>query len=191
MIKVLPACIVASSFARFDLGRSFMHNKDVWQLIKDKLPVSISLGMWTFLISYLVSIPLGIRKAVKDGSKFDTWTSAVIIVGFAIPGFLFAILLLVLFAGGSYWKIFPLRGLTSENWEELSLFGKAIDYLWHITLPVIASVAGSFAVMTALRHRDQTGRGQVIDAIGQGAAPVGAVAANPIRWSSFTASQTR
>ena len=112
--------------------------------------MSITIGLWTTLIAYLVSIPMGIRKAVKDGSAFDTWTSGAIIVGYAIPGFLFAILLLVLFAGGSYWRIFPLRGLTSDDWGQLSLVGKVLDYFWHITLPVIASTISGFATLTLL-----------------------------------------
>jgi microcin C transport system permease protein len=112
--------------------------------------VSITLGLWSTLIAYLISIPLGIRKAVRDGTPFDTWTSGIIIVGYAIPGFLFAIMLLVLFAGGSYWQWFPLRGLTSDNWDQLSLWGKIVDYLWHITLPVLASLISSFATLTLL-----------------------------------------
>ncbi|SEF51570.1 microcin C ABC transporter permease YejB [Bosea lathyri] len=137
-------------YIRFDFGRSYFRDAPVLQLIKEKLPVSISLGLWMTLLSYAISIPLGIRKAVKDGSRFDTWTSAVVIVGYAIPGFLFAILLIVLFAGGSFWQIFPLRGLHSENWNELSLFGKAVDYLWHIALPVTAMALGAFATSTLL-----------------------------------------
>ena len=137
-------------YARFDFGRSYFRDAPVLQLIKEKLPVSITLGLWMTLLSYAISIPLGIRKAVKDGSRFDTWTSAVVIVGYAIPSFLFAILLIVLFAGGSFWQIFPLRGLTSDNWAELSLIGKAKDYLWHITLPVLAMALGAFATSTLL-----------------------------------------
>jgi microcin C transport system permease protein len=114
------------------------------------MPVSITLGLWSTLIAYLISIPLGIRKAVRDGSHFDTWTSGIIIAAYAIPGFLFAILLMVVFAGGSYFQWFPLRGLTSDNWGELSMFGKALDYLWHITLPVTAQLISSFAVLTLL-----------------------------------------
>jgi len=114
------------------------------------MPVSITLGLWSTLLAYLISIPLGIRKAVKDGSRFDTWTSGAIIVAYAIPGFLFAVLLIVLFAGGSYWRIFPLRGLVSDNWDDLSLLAKVGDYFWHITLPVVASTISSFATLTLL-----------------------------------------
>ncbi len=137
-------------YATFDFGRSYFRDAPVLQLIKEKLPVSITLGLWMTLLSYAISIPLGIRKAVQDGSRFDTWTSAVVIVGYAIPGFLFAILLIVLFAGGSFWQIFPLRGLTSENWAQLSLIGKIGDYLWHIALPVTAMALGAFATSTLL-----------------------------------------
>ncbi|MDF0598888.1 microcin C ABC transporter permease YejB [Psychromarinibacter halotolerans] len=138
------------NYLQFDFGESYFRSISVVDLILEKMPVSISLGLWSTLIAYLISIPLGIRKAVKDGTSFDTWTSSAIIVGYAIPGFLFAILLLVLFAGGSYWKIFPLRGLTSDNWDQLSLIGKIADYFWHITLPVIASLISSFATLTLL-----------------------------------------
>lgn len=137
-------------YVRFDFGRSYFRDAPVLQLIKEKLPVSISLGLWMTLLSYAISIPLGIRKAVKDGSRFDTWTSAVVIVGYAIPGFLFAILLIVLFAGGSFWQVFPLRGLYSDNFAELSFFGKIADYLWHIALPVTAMALGAFATSTLL-----------------------------------------
>ena len=142
--------IMMGNYLRFDFGESFFHSTSVIDLVLDKMPVSITLGLWSTLLAYLVSIPLGIRKAVRDGTPFDTWTSGAIIVGYAIPGFLFAVLLMVLFAGGSYWKIFPLRGLTSENWSDLSLIGKALDYLWHITLPVVASTISSFATLTLL-----------------------------------------
>jgi microcin C transport system permease protein len=137
-------------FARFDLGRSFMHNKDVWALMKEKLPVSISLGLWSFLIAYLVSIPLGVAKAVRDGSRFDVLTTLAVLVGYAIPGFVLGVLLIVLFAGGSFLDWFPLRGLTSDNWEELGFFARITDYLWHLTLPLICLVIGSFASMTLL-----------------------------------------
>jgi len=137
-------------YMRLDFGESYFRSISVIDLVIEKMPVSISLGLWSTVIAYLVSIPLGIRKAVRDGTPFDTWTSAMIIVGYAIPGFLFAILLLVLFAGGSYWQIFPLRGLTSDNWSELSLPGKVADYFWHITLPVLASTISAFATLTLL-----------------------------------------
>src|ERR671913_189477 len=134
-------------YARFDFGKSYFRDISVLELIKEKLPVSISLGRWMTLLSYAISVPLGIKKAVKDGSSFDIWTSAVVIVGYAIPGFLFAILL---FAGGSFWQVFPLRGLTSDNWAQLSLFGKAVDYFWHIALPITAMALGAFATSTLL-----------------------------------------
>ena len=137
-------------YIRFYFGESFFRSISVVDLVIEKMPVSITLGLWSTLIAYLVSIPLGIRKAIRDGSRFDTWTSALIIVAYAIPGFLFAIMLLVLFAGGSYLQWFPLRGLTSENFDELSAAGKVVDYLWHITLPVLASSIAGFATLTLL-----------------------------------------
>lgn len=137
-------------FVRFDFGESYFRKISVVDLVLEKMPVSITLGLWSTLIAYLVSIPLGIRKAVRDGSRFDTWTSGTIIVAYSIPSFLFALLLIVLFAGGSYWRIFPLRGLTSANFEELTMWGKVLDYLWHITLPVIASSISGFATLTLL-----------------------------------------
>lgn len=142
--------LMVKNYARFDFGNSFFRDEPVINLILDKLPVSISLGLWTTLLIYLVSIPLGIRKAMSDGSNFDVWSSAIVVVGQAVPGFLFAILLIILFAGGGYLQWFPLRGLTSDNWETLSWFGKAVDYLWHITLPVLAMVIGGFASLTLL-----------------------------------------
>lgn len=135
-------------YARFDLGRSFFQNKDVWQLIREKLPVSITLGLWTFFISYLIAVPLGVAKAVRAGTRFDLITTLIVLLGYAIPGFVLGVALLVVFGGQLQW--FPLRGLTSGNWEELSLGGKITDYLWHITLPVAAMVVGSFAVTTML-----------------------------------------
>ena len=138
------------NYMRFDFGESWFRKISVLDLVLEKMPVSITLGLWSTLIAYLVSIPLGIKKAVRDGSPFDTWTSGAIIVGYAIPGFLFAILLIVLFAGGSFWRIFPLRGLTSANWDDLSLIGKVLDYFWHITLPVLASTISAFATLTLL-----------------------------------------
>ncbi|MEF9605423.1 ABC transporter permease subunit, partial [Paracoccus sp. PXZ] len=131
-------------------GISFFRSISVIDLVLEKMPVSITLGLWSTLIAYLISIPLGIRKAVRNGTPFDTWTSGAIIVGYAIPAFLFAVLLMVLFAGGSYWQIFPLRGLTSDNWADLSLWGKVKDYLWHIALPVTATTISSFATLTLL-----------------------------------------
>ena len=138
------------NFARFDFGKSYFRDISVIELIKEKLPVSMSLGIWMTLLTYLISIPLGIRKAVKDGSQFDTWTSAVIIVGFAIPGFLFAILLIILFAGGSFFNLFPLRGLTSDGWSQFPWYWKIIDYFWHLALPLISMSLSAFATMTLL-----------------------------------------
>ena len=135
-------------FARFDLGRSFFQNKSVWDLIKEKLPVSISLGLWTFFISYLVAVPLGVAKAVRAGSTFDLVTTLIILLGYAIPGFVLGVALLVIFGGQLQW--FPLRGLVSSNWHELSWPARITDYLWHITLPVTAMVLGSFAVTAML-----------------------------------------
>ena len=142
--------IMMGNYVRFDFGDSYFRSISVVDLVLEKMPVSITLGLWSTIIAYVISIPMGIRKAVRDGSQFDTWTSGIIIVAYAIPGFLFAILLLVLFAGGSYYQIFPLRGLTSDNWESLGPLGKASDYLWHITLPVLASTISSFATLTLL-----------------------------------------
>ncbi|MBP6219793.1 MAG: ABC transporter permease subunit [Limnohabitans sp.] len=140
--------MMLKQFAQFDLGKSFFYPKDVWSLIQEKLPVSISLGLWTFFLSYLVSVPLGIAKAVRAGSRFDTLTSLLVLVGYAVPGFVLGVALLVVFGGQLQW--FPLRGLTSSNWEQLSWGSKVVDYLWHIALPVTASVLGSFAVITML-----------------------------------------
>jgi len=138
------------NYLKFDFGESYFRSIKVLDLIIEKMPVSITLGLWSTLIAYLISIPLGVRKAVRDGSRFDTLTSGFIIVAYAIPGFLFAILLLVLFAGGSYFQWFPLRGLTSEGFEDFSILRKISDYLWHITLPVIAATIASFATLTLL-----------------------------------------
>ncbi|HQZ57546.1 MAG TPA: ABC transporter permease subunit, partial [Ottowia sp.] len=135
-------------FARFDLGTSFFQNKAVWALIREKLPVSISLGLWTFFISYGISVPLGVAKAVRAGSRFDLATTLLVLIGYAIPGFVLGVALLVIFGGQLQW--FPLRGLTSPNFDELSLGGKIVDYLWHITLPVTSMVLGSFAVTAML-----------------------------------------
>ena len=138
------------NYLLFNFGDSFYQDRSVVDLVIDKMPVSISLGLWTTLLVYLISIPLGITKAAHDGSGFDVWTSGIVIVGYAIPGFLFAVLLVVLFAGGSFLDWFPLRGLVSDNWEELNWLQRIVDYLWHITLPVLAMVIGGFASLTML-----------------------------------------
>lgn len=138
------------NYLSFNLGDSYFQHQSVLGLMAEKLPVSISLGMWTFLLTYLVSIPLGVRKAVRDGTPFDVWTTTVLLVGYAIPGFVLGLLLLVLFGGGSFLDVFPLRGLTSDNWDELSWSARIVDYLWHMILPVTAMVVGQFAVMTLL-----------------------------------------
>jgi microcin C transport system permease protein len=142
--------MMMKNYLTFDFGKSYFRDISVLELIKEKLPVSISLGLWMTIITYLISIPLGIRKAVNDGTKFDTYTSAVLVLGYAIPGFLFAVLLLILFAGSSFFQWFPSRGLFSDNWDELSLWGKIVDYAWHMTLPLIAMAIGSFTTMTFL-----------------------------------------
>jgi microcin C transport system permease protein len=138
------------NYMRFDFGESFFRDQRVIDLVIDKMPVSISLGLWTTLLVYLISIPLGIAKAVRDGSRFDVWTSGLVIVGNAVPSFLFGILLIVLFAGGRYFDLFPLRGLTSPNWDELTWWRQILDYLWHIVLPVFSLVIGGFAALTLL-----------------------------------------
>ncbi|MCC7037535.1 MAG: microcin C ABC transporter permease YejB [Alphaproteobacteria bacterium] len=142
--------LMLKNYLTFDFGNSYFQDRAVIDLVLDKLPVSITLGLWTTFFAYIISIPLGIRKAVKDGTPFDTWTSAVIIIGYSIPPFLFAILLIVLFAGGQYWNIFPLRGIVSDGWQDMSWSKRIFDYLWHITLPVIALTIGGFAGLTIL-----------------------------------------
>jgi microcin C transport system permease protein len=142
--------IMMKNYLTFDFGKSYFRDISVLQLIKEKLPVSISLGVWMMLLTYLISIPLGIRKAVNDGERFDTWTSGLLVIGYAIPGFLIAVLLLILFAGGSFVQWFPSRGLTSDNWAQLSLWGKVVDYFWHLTLPLIALALGAFTTMAFL-----------------------------------------
>jgi len=142
--------IMLWNYLHFNFGKSYFRDISVLQLIKEKLPVSISLGIWMTLLSYLISIPLGIRKAVRDGSPFDVWTSGVIIIGYAIPGFLFAILLIILFAGGSFFQIFPLRGLVSDGWSHFPWWQKILDYFWHLTLPIISMGLAAFATMTLL-----------------------------------------
>lgn len=156
-------------FARFDLGTSFYHHKEVWTLVKEKLPVSVSLGLWTFLLTYAVSVPLGIAKAVRAGSRFDTVTSIIVLAGYAIPGFVLGVALLVVFGGQLQW--FPLRGLTSANWETLGWGARIVDYLWHIALPVTASVLGSFAVTTLLTRNamlEEIGKQYVLTARAKG-----------------------
>ena len=138
------------NYMRFDFGMSFFQDRPVLDLVLERIPVSISLGLWSLLIVYGISIPLGIAKAIRDGTKFDLWTSSIIFVGYAIPGFLFAILLIVVFAGGNYFDIFPLRGLASDNWDELSWPDKILDYFWHLALPVTALTIGGFATLTML-----------------------------------------
>lgn len=138
------------SYALFDFGRSYYQDKTVLELIAERMPVSVSLGLWSTLLIYLIAIPLGVRKAVRDGSEFDVWTSFAVVLGAAIPVFLFAVFLIVFLAGGTYWHLFPLRGLTSDNWESLSWYKKILDYFWHITLPVTAMVIGGFASLTML-----------------------------------------
>ena len=139
-----------ADFARFDLGKSFLQNKGVWELIKEKLPVSVTLGLWTFLISYAISIPLGVAKAVREGSRFDMLTTFGVLLGYAIPGFVLGVLLIVLFAGGTFYDWFPLRGITSDDFDELSAWARVKDYVWHITMPLICLVIHSFAVVTLL-----------------------------------------
>jgi len=137
-------------FAHFDLGDSYFRSQSVWALIQSRLAVSVSLGIWTFLLTYLVSVPLGVSKAVRAGSRFDFVTTLLVLVGYAVPGFVLGVLLILLFGGGSFWDIFPLRGLVSDNWSSLGWGGKITDYLWHVTLPVTASVISNFALKTLL-----------------------------------------
>ena len=163
--------MMLKDYATFDFGESFFRDRTVIELIIDKMPVSISLGLWSTLIIYLISIPLGIRKAVSDGSRFDVWTSSAIVVGYAIPGFLFAILLIVLFAGGSYFDWFPLRGLTSADFDQMTWYQKIGDYFWHLALPVTANVIGGFATLTLLTKNsflDEIGKQYVVTARAKG-----------------------
>src|SRR3954466_865929 len=162
------------NFSRFDFGKSYFRDTSVLQLIKEKLPVSMSLGIWMTLLTYLISIPLGIRKAVSDGSRFDSWTSGIIIIGYAIPGFLVAIFLIILFAGGSYWDLFPLRGLTSDNWSQFPWWKKILDYFWHLVLPIIAMMLSAFATMTLLTKNsflDEIKKQYVLTARAKGCTP--------------------
>jgi microcin C transport system permease protein len=142
--------LMMRNYLRLDFGHSYFQDRPVFDLVVERMPVSISLGLWSLLLIYLISIPLGVAKAVRDGQRFDLWTSAVIFTGYAIPGFLFAILLVVLFAGGTFWQIFPLRGLVSENFAELSFMGRVADYFWHMALPITALTVGGFATLTML-----------------------------------------
>ncbi|MBL8702813.1 MAG: microcin C ABC transporter permease YejB [Alphaproteobacteria bacterium] len=165
--------LMLKRYATLDFGRSYFRDKPVVDLVLEKLPVSISLGLWTTLLVYLISIPLGVRKAVRDGSRFDVWTSGAVIVGDAIPAFLFAVLLVVLFAGGSFFKWFPLRGLTSEGFDQLSALGKALDYAWHMALPIAAMVIGGFASLTLLTKNsflDEINKQYVVTARAKGLA---------------------
>jgi microcin C transport system permease protein len=162
------------SYIMFDFGESFFRGRKVTEIIIEKLPVSISIGVWSTLLIYLLSIPLGIKKAVKHGSKFDVWTSTAIITGNAVPGFLFAVLLIVLFAGGNYFSIFPLKGLTSDNFSELSAIGKILDYFWHLALPVGTLVIGGMATLTMLTKNsflDEIGKQYVTTAKAKGLEP--------------------
>ena len=174
------------NFATFDFGKSYFRDVSVLQLIKEKLPVSMSLGIFMTLLTYLISIPLGIRKAVADGTPFDTWTSSIIIVGYAIPGFLFAILLIILFAGGSFWNFFPLRGLSSDNLSALPWYAKIIDFFWHLVLPMLSMVLAAFATMTLLTKNsflDEIRKQYVLTAHAKGCSPG--------RCSTATSSATR
>ena len=163
--------IMLKNYTFFEFGESFFRNESVYELIKEKLPVSISLGIWSTLIIYLISIPLGIKKALKHGSKFDIYSSTLVIIGSAIPGFLFAILLIILFAGGNYWDIFPLRGIVSDNFSQLSFFAQIKDYFWHLALPITAMVIGGFATLTMLSKNsflDEISKQYVITARAKG-----------------------
>ena len=163
--------LMMKNYLVFDFGKSYFRDESVINLVLDKMPVSISLGVWTTLITYLISIPLGVRKAVRDGSRFDVWTSSVIIVGYAIPSFMFAVLLVVLFAGGSYFSWFPLRGLVSDNWHHLDWPARIADYLWHMVLPITALCIGAFARLTFLTKNsflDQINQQYVLTAKAKG-----------------------
>ena len=164
--------LMLKRYATFDLGQSYYQHDSVWEVIKSKLPVSITLGLWTVMLTYLISVPLGIAKAVRNGSRFDTVTSVLVLAGYAIPGFVLGVLLLMLFGGGTFWQVFPMRGLTSDNFNDLSAFGKLLDYLWHIVLPVTASVVGNFAIVTILTKNtflEEIGRQYVLTARAKGA----------------------
>ena len=138
------------NYMTLDFGESYFQDRPVVDLVIERLPISISLGLWSMLLIYTISLPLGVRKAVKDGTRFDIWTSALLFIGYAVPGFLFAILLIILFAGGSYFDWFPLRGSVSDGWGDMSLFDQIIDYFWHLALPITALTIGGFATLTML-----------------------------------------
>lgn len=160
-----------SNYLMLDFGNSYYHHQSVVDLVISKLPVSMSLGLWSFVIVYGVCIPLGIKKAMEDGSRFDVFSSTVILIGYAIPGFVLAIALIVLFGGGSFWNIFPLRGIISDNWSEMTVMGKILDYLWHMVLPIISSAVGSLAVMTLLTKNsflEEIGKQYVLTARAKG-----------------------
>ncbi|PTB19470.1 microcin ABC transporter permease [Trinickia symbiotica] len=164
--------LMLKSYATFDLGQSYFQHDSVWNVIRGRLPVSISLGVWTIVLTYLVAVPLGIAKAVRNGSRFDTATSVLVLVGYAIPGFVLGVLLLMLFGGGTFWDLFPMRGLTSDDFDTLSTTGKVLDYLWHMVLPVCASVVGNFAIVTILTKNtflEEIGRQYVLTARAKGA----------------------
>ena len=164
--------LMLKNYATFDLGQSYYQHDSVWNVIRSKLPVSITLGLWTVLLTYVISVPLGIAKAVRNGSRFDTVTSVLVLTGYAVPGFVLGVLLLMLFGGGSFWQVFPMRGLTSDDFADLSLAGKVLDYLWHIVLPVTASVVGNFAIVTILTKNtflEEIGRQYVLTARAKGA----------------------
>ncbi|WP_233809966.1 microcin C ABC transporter permease YejB [Paraburkholderia sp. HP33-1] len=164
--------LMLKSYATFDLGQSYFQHKSVWEVIRSKLPVSISLGLWTVMLTYAVSVPLGIAKAVRNGSRFDAVTSVLVLVGYAIPGFVLGVLLLMLFGGGTFWQLFPMRGLTSDDFSDLSAAGKVLDYVWHMVLPVTASVVGNFAIVTILTKNtflEEIGRQYVLTARAKGA----------------------
>jgi len=163
--------LMMSHYARFDLGQSYYRHDSVMAVIRSKLPVSITLGLWTFVLTYLVSLPLGIAKAVRAGSRFDLITSIIVLIGYAIPGFVLGVLMLMLFGGGTFWQVFPMRGLTSDDFDQLTVAGKVLDYLWHIVLPVTASVVGNFAIVTMLTKNsflDEIGRQYVLTARAKG-----------------------
>lgn len=171
--------LMLGNFLTFDLGHSHFHNQSVSSLIASRLPVSLSLGLWTFVLTYAVAIPLGVAKAVRAGTRFDFITTLLVLVGYAVPGFVLGVLLILLFGGGSFWDVFPLRGLTSENWESLSPVGKTLDYLWHIALPVTASVVGNFALKTLMTKNtfvDELGKQYVLTARAKGLSP------NQVLW---------